>query len=130
MDKIVKTNNGMVEGFEENGLLKFLGIPYAAQPCGDLRWKRACECPSWEGVLSAKEYGPVAWQDDQGIEQGADNCLTVNVVRPKEGENLPVFVWIHGGGYMCGSCSDPLYHGEGRRDLCQFPVPAECSRFL
>ena len=112
MDKIVKTNNGMVEGFEENGLLKYLGIPYAAQPCGDLRWKRACECPSWEGVLSAKEYGPVAWQDDQGIEQGADNCLTVNVVRPKEGENLPVFVWIHGGGYMCGSCSDPLYHGD------------------
>lgn len=108
----VKTNYGLVEGYEENGLLKFLGIPYAAQPVGELKWKRARECEPWEGVLSAKQYGPVAYQDDHGIDQGADECLTINVVRQKDGEKLPVFVWIHGGGYMCGSCSDPLYHGD------------------
>lgn len=112
MERFVKTNYGVVEGFEENGLLKFLGIPYAKQPAGELRWKRARECKPWEGVLSAKEYGPVAFQDDHGIDQGADECLTVNVVRPPEGENMPVFVWIHGGGYMCGSASDTLYHGD------------------
>lgn len=112
MDKLVKTKYGMVEGFEENGLLKYLGIPYAKQPAGELRWKRAQECEPWDGVLSAKEYGPVAYQDDHNMEQGADECLTVNVVRPKEGEKLPVFVWIHGGGYMCGSAGDSLYHGD------------------
>ena len=112
MDKLVKTGYGMVEGFEENGLLKYLGIPYAKQPAGELRWKRAQECEPWDGILSAKEYGPVAFQDDHNIDQGADECLTVNVVRPVEGDKLPVFVWIHGGGYMCGSCSDTLYHGD------------------
>ena len=112
MEKLVKTRYGMVEGFEENGILKYLGIPYAKQPAGELRWKRARECEPWDGVLSAKEYGPVAFQDDHNIDQGADECLTGNVVRPKEGDKLPVFVWIHGGGYMCGSCSDTLYHGD------------------
>ena len=112
MEKLVETRYGKIEGFEENGLLKFLGIPYAAQPAGDLRWKRARECPAWDGILQATEYGEVAWQDDKEILQGGDNCLTVNIVRPPEGEKLPVFVWIHGGGYMCGSCSDTLYHGD------------------
>ena len=67
MDKIVQTKYGKVEGFEENGLVKFLGIPYARQPRGELRWKRAQECEPWEGILPAKEYGPVAWQDDHEI---------------------------------------------------------------
>lgn len=112
MNEIVKTKYGEVEGFEENGLLKFLGIPYATQPTGPLRWKRARECRKWDGIFSAKEYGPVAIQDDKGQNQGSDECLTVNVVRPMEGEKLPVFVWIHGGGYMGGSASDSLYHGD------------------
>lgn len=112
MNKLIETNYGMVEGFEENGLLKFLGIPYAAQPVGELRWKRARECEKWDGVRKADRYGEVAWQEDKGEYQGGDKCLTVNVVRPTEGEKLPVFVWIHGGGYMCGSCSDSLYHGD------------------
>ena len=112
MEKIVETKYGKVEGFEENGLLKYLGIPYAAQPEGELRWKRAKECPKWEGILKADHYGNVAWQDEKNVYQGGDDCLTVNIVRPKEGKKLPVFVWIHGGGYMCGSCSDSLYHGN------------------
>lgn len=112
MNKIVETTYGKIEGFEENGLLKYLGIPYAAQPTAELRWKRARECEKWEGIRSAKEYGPVAWQDDKEIYQGSDDCLTINVLRPEAGEKLPVFVWIHGGGYMCGSASDKLYRGD------------------
>lgn len=112
MDKIVETKYGKVEGFEENGLLKFLGIPYAAQPRGELRWKRARECARWDGILRADHYGDVAFQDDKEMEQGSDDCLNISVVRPKEGEKLPVFVWIHGGGYMIGSASDTLYHGD------------------
>lgn len=112
MREIIETKYGKVQGFEENGLFKYLGIPYAAQPEGELRWKRARECPKWEGIFKADQYGEVAWQDDKNIFQGGDDCLTVNVVRPKTGDKLPVFVWIHGGGYMCGSCSDSLYHGD------------------
>ena len=112
MNTIVKTKYGTVEGFTENGLLKYLGIPYATQPVGPLRWKRARECEKWEGTYSAKEYGPVAFQDDKGEYAGSDECLTINVVRPAEGEKLPVFVWIHGGGYMVGSASDTMYQGD------------------
>lgn len=112
MNKTAETKYGRIEGFEEKGLLKFLGIPYAVPPRGELRWKRARECESWDGVLAADHYGDVAFQDDKEIEQGSDDCLSINVVRPKEGEKLPVFVWIHGGGYMIGSASDPLYHGD------------------
>lgn len=112
MDKRVRTKHGVVEGFEEDGLLKYLGIPYAKQPAGELRWKRARESEGWDGVFSAKEYGPAAFQDDHGIDQGSDECLTVNVVRPVSGDKLPVFVWIHGGGYLCGSAKDPMYTGE------------------
>ena len=112
MNKIVETKYGKVEGFEENGLLKFLGIPYAAQPRGELRWKRARECARWDGILRADHYGDVAFQDDKEMEQGSDDCLSISVVRPKEGEKLPVFVWIHESGYMIGSASDTLYHGD------------------
>lgn len=112
MDTIVKTKYGEVEGIAEDGLLKYRGIPYATQPVGPLRWKRAKECEEWEGILPAKEYGPVSIQDEGGGYVGDDACLTINVLRPMEGEKLPVFVWIHGGGYMNGSASDPLYHGE------------------
>jgi para-nitrobenzyl esterase len=112
MNLLVETKDGKVEGFCENGLVKFLGIPYAQQPVGMLRWKRARKGNGWDGVLSAKQYGNVAWQDDHDEFQGGDDCLTVNVVRPEEGDNLPVFVWIHGGGYMTGSASDTMYHGD------------------
>ena len=112
METIVKTNYGTVEGFEEDGLLKYLGIPYAMPIDGERRWKRAVECEKWEGVRPAKAYGPAAWQEDMGIYKGGDDCLSVNVVRPLSGENLPVFVWIHGGGYMAGCADDVMYHGE------------------
>ncbi len=119
MNHIVETKYGKVEGFEENSLVKYLGIPFAEQPVGALVWKRCRECKPWDGVLEAKAYGPVALQDDKGIFQGSNECLTINVVCPENieekkaaGEKLPVFVWIHGGGYMCGSASDTLYHGD------------------
>ena len=112
MGKIVEIQYGKIEGIETDGLIKYLGIPYAVQPAGELRWKRARECAKWNGVFQAKTYGPAAIQENQGQRCGSDECLTINVVRPPEGENLPVFVWIHGGGYVCGSASDRLFHGD------------------
>ncbi|HCG59668.1 MAG TPA: carboxylesterase/lipase family protein [Lachnospiraceae bacterium] len=109
---IVTTRSGKVMGHERNGLLEFLGIPYAQPPVGSLRLKRSVPVTPWDGVLDAAAYGPVPVQHDHDMDLGSEDCLTVNIKRPLEGENLPVFVWIYGGGYNTGSASDPLYHGD------------------
>ena len=108
----VETKSGVLRGIEENNLLKYLGIPYAKPPKGDLRFRRAQPIGHWDGIFSADHYGDMAVQFGENGVQGSEDCLTLNVVRPQEGEKLPVFVWIHGGGFMTGSASDPLYSGE------------------
>ena len=111
-EHIVSTTGGKVKGYERNGLVEYLGIPYAQPPVGELRFKRARPVTPWEGVFDAKEYGPEAVQTLDGNNIGDEDCLTINVQRPLEGGNLPVFVWIHGGGYNTGGCNVPLYNGK------------------
>jgi len=112
MEQVVTTKSGRIKGYMKNGLRKYLGIPYAQPPIGELRFKRSRPVIPWEGILDAEKYGPEAPQMNQGTYIGSEDCLTLNVVRPAEGTKLPVFVWIHGGGYMSGSACDPLYHGD------------------
>lgn len=110
-DYIVSTKSGKIRGYERNGILEYLGIPFARPPKGELRFKRARAVTPWEGILDAKEYGSVPVQLNDGVIQGAEDCLTINIQRPLEGEKLPVFVWIYGGGYNIGRASDDLYNG-------------------
>lgn len=112
MNLLVTTKSGKIQGHTDNGLVKYLGIPFVQPPIGNLRFKRARPVTPWDGILDAKQYGDVAPQFNHGKFCGSENCLTLNVVRPTEGEKLPVFVWIHGGGYMTGSANDKLYHGD------------------
>lgn len=112
MNLLIKTHSGAIQGFEENGLYKYLGIPYAEKPLGDLRFKRCVPVKPWQGVLNADHYGESSLQLSGDGPVGGEDCLTLNVVRPKEGKDLPVFVWIHGGGFMTGSANDTLYSGE------------------
>lgn len=93
-DYIVATKSGKVRGYERNGILEYLGIPFARPPKGELRFKRARAVTPWEGILDAKEYGPVPVQLNDGVIQGDEDCLTINIQRPVDGEKLPVFVWI------------------------------------
>lgn len=109
---IVQTTSGRVRGQEQDGLVEYLGIPYAEPPVGPLRFKRAVPVKPWLDIYEAKEYGPVPVQKDKGTDMGEEDCLTVNVKRPASGENLPVFVYIYGGGYHTGSTSDGMYTGE------------------
>lgn len=111
-DYIVSTNSGRIRGYERDGLVEYLGIPYAQPPVGELRFKRARSVTPWEGIYDAKEYCSEAVQFDEGVYKGSEDCLTLNVQRPIEGENLPVFVWIHGGGYNTGADNVPLYNGR------------------
>lgn len=109
---IVETTSGKVQGHLRDGLIEYLGIPYAKPPVGELRFKRAVPAEPWDGVFDAKEYGSESVQFDEGELKGSEDCLTINVIRPEEGENLPVFVYIHGGGYNTGACNVPLYSGR------------------
>ena len=111
-DHIVKTTSGTVKGYEREGRLEFLGIPYAEPPIGERRFKRSVPIKPWEDVFDAAEYGPAPIQLNNGKVMGDEDCLTVNVQRPIEGDNLPVFIWIYGGGYNTGYSSDEMYTGE------------------
>ena len=111
-EHIVSITSGKVRGYERDGLIEYLGIPYAQPPVGELRFKRARPAIPWEGIYDAKEYGSESIQFDEGQFKGSEDCLTINVQRPEAGDNLPVFVYIHGGGYNTGACNVPLYNGR------------------
>ncbi len=109
---IVSTTSGKVRGYERDGRVDFLGIPYAAPPVGERRFKRSVPVTPWEGIFNAEAYGNPPVQYNNGVVMGDEDCLTVNVQRPLTGEKLPVFVWIYGGGYNTGYSSDEMYTGE------------------
>ena len=111
-EHIVNTTSGRVRGYERDGRIDYLGIPYAEPPVGALRFKRAVPVKPWLDVFDAKEYGPAPIQKDKGVDFGEEDCLQINVKRPLEGDNLPVFVYIYGGGYHTGCTCDPIYHGN------------------
>ncbi len=122
MGRIVETRSGRVEGREEHGVLVFRGIPFARPPAGALRLRPpACEEP-WAGVRPAFEHGSAAPQN--GSMMGAllglppsrheEDCLTLGVTTPAcDGGRRPVMVWIHGGGFIFGAGSQPIYDSPG-----------------
>ena len=112
MEHIVKTTLGKVKGYERDGMLEYLGIPYAKPPVGPLRFKRSTLHEPWDDIFDAKAYGPAPIQLNNGVMIGDEDCLTVNVQRPVEGENLPVAIYIYGGGYNTGYSGDEMYRGE------------------
>ncbi|MFC5148232.1 carboxylesterase/lipase family protein [Streptomyces aureoversilis] len=108
----VRTTDGLVEGRWRQGHAVFRGIPYARPPVGALRFAAPAPPLPWEGTRQAAEFGPAAPQSgpvrtDPG--EGTD-WLTLNISTPDPGAaGLPVLVWIHGGAYIAGASSDPMY---------------------
>ena len=112
----VATKFGVVVGKkDERNTYAWLGVPYAAPPVGDLRWKAPQDPEPWQGVRSATKFGPKAVQAAAlvGWTQGSEDSLYLNIWRPATTEsNLPVYVWIHGGGNSSGSANaSPSYRG-------------------
>jgi para-nitrobenzyl esterase len=119
----VKTAQGKVHGklINDGKVLAFLGIPYAASPVGDLRWKAPQPPAKWRGVRDATKYGAHCMQgqvfEDMVFQDAGENedCLYLNVFAPagvKAKSKLPVMFWIHGGGYRGGSASEPRHNGD------------------
>lgn len=113
----VELTTGTIEGAagRNEGLMVYKGIPYAASPVGENRWRAPQAVPSWDGVRPATAFGPQCMQGEPaaGLDMSED-CLYLNVWTPAVDADalLPVMVWIHGGGFFRGSGADPRYDAE------------------
>jgi para-nitrobenzyl esterase len=114
-----KVTGGVVDGVVKDGIASFKGIPFAAPPVGDLRWKSPQPVKPWTGAKKADEFGPGPMQDASfgaklgGPQKISEDCLYLNVWTgaKKAGEKRPVMVWIYGGGFGIGMTSTPTYDG-------------------
>lgn len=107
----VRTDKGEVRGERKNEVTVFRGIPYAQPPVDRLRFAAPIPHDRWDGVREAIEFGPAAPQSGQEA-TGSQEWLTLNVWTPSvSARDLPVMVWIHGGGYAAGSSAQPVYDG-------------------
>ncbi len=115
----VQTENGSVRGAAADGVIAFKGIPFAAPPVGDLRWRAPQAAKPWKSILDATKFGHDCAQkpfDGDAAPLGtppSEDCLTMNVWKPANAgkKKLPVMVWIYGGGYVNGGSSPDVYSG-------------------
>ncbi len=113
LESIVKIDSGLVAG-SGTAVRSYKGIPYAAPPVGDLRWKPPQPAKLWNGVRVAKSLPPFCPQAPFLPGPQSEDCLALNVWTPAQSVSarLPVMVWIHGGGYIIGGSSQSAYDGE------------------
>ena len=124
----VEVENGVLEGQATEGIAAFLGVPFAAPPVGELRWRPPQAAGNWRGIRSATRPGRLCAQDERmlgmhgDVPETGEDCLYLNVWAPEggaKGEPLPVMFHIHGGSFRAGGGSLPVYNGAklARRDV-------------
>lgn len=114
-----RTTAGDVTGVREAGIAVYKGIPFAAPPLGQLRWRAPAPVEPWAGARDATSFRPACVQDGVSMPGEvpppvSEDCLYLNVWTPAKAASarLPVIVWIYGGGYRNGSAAMPLYAGD------------------
>ncbi|HEY8518065.1 MAG TPA: carboxylesterase/lipase family protein [Candidatus Binatia bacterium] len=114
---LLRIGDGWVQGEIVGGTRRFLGIPFAAPPVGELRWRPPAPVVPWEGTLDARAFGSACPQRPSTLGTPSENedCLYLNVWTPEPAPNepLPVMVWFHGGGNEFGSAGDEVPLGLG-----------------
>lgn len=114
LETIVKTDSGLVAG-SGTAIRVYKGIPYAAPPVGELRWKPPQPVTPWPGVRVAKSFSPICPQAERyNLGAQSEDCLKLNIwtAARSAGDRLPVMVWIHGGSFQVGASSQTVYDGE------------------
>jgi para-nitrobenzyl esterase len=136
---VAHVETGALKGVQAGEVIAFKGVPYAAPPFGDLRWRAPQRPMKWQGVRDASQHGAICMQKmpnpDNGIGQypASEDCLTLGVWTTKLDRNakLPVMVWIHGGGFVNGSGSADLYDGSqlAKRGVVLVSINYRLGRF-
>ncbi|HET9280553.1 MAG TPA: carboxylesterase/lipase family protein [Candidatus Angelobacter sp.] len=121
----VRVEQGLLAGTNDASasIRVYLGVPYAAPPVGDLRWKAPQPAAPWKGVRKATEFSNACWQTPYppaaAIYQAklpplSEDCLYLNIWTPAKSakDRLPVMFWIHGGGFTRGTANTSAYNGE------------------
>jgi len=122
VSEVALTRSGRLKGARARGGLVFRGIPYAAAPTGDLRFRAPQPVTPWSGVRDAVHFAPSApqlgamnWLVARAVGgaggRQSEDCLSLNVWTPSLGGRRPVLVFVHGGAFVLGSGSTPLYAG-------------------
>ena len=107
----VKTAEGILEGKDLSGITVFKGVPFAAPPVGNLRWKAPQPVQKWQGVRMAKEFGanpmqePIFGDMNFGTKNNSEDCLYLNIWTPAKTmkKHLPVLIYFNGGGLMAAT---------------------------
>ena len=118
--RFVRTKYGIIAGIEKDKVVIFKGVPYARPPIEDLRFREPEEPVSWEGIRECNRFAdipfqPEGWVGEKALEENkqSEDCLYLNIWAPMKNKNaeLPVLVWIHGGGFQGGCAHEGLYDG-------------------
>ena len=117
---VVKIESGQIRGAAEGKVIAFRGVPFAAPPLGDLRWRAPQPVRPWDGIRPAEKYASDCMQepfpsDAAPLGSGiSEDCLYLNLWKPasSDSKKLPVMVWIYGGGFVNGGSSPDVYDGS------------------
>ena len=124
-DGVVQTDRGAVRGARDGAVWSFLGVPYAAPPVGELRWRAPAPAACWSGALPATSWGPACPQSDAAGTApvfGDEDCLRAQVWTRSLASDArkPVLVWIHGGGFTLGAPGQQSVDGTRIYDGARF----------